>query len=127
MPCSDQCDLLVSGLPCLEVTEDREARLAKNEAMFRLLNENILGVASNLGGNSSFEFICECATSGCFERLKLTVQEYELVRKDGAQFLVAAGHEDIEIEQVVESHDNYVVVEKDGIAGLVAQEANPRP
>jgi hypothetical protein len=101
--------------------------LAKNEAMFRVLNENILGIASNLGGNAPFEFICECATSGCFERLELTLQEYELVRGHGAHFLVAAGHEDIEIEQVVESHDNYVVVEKDGIAGLVAQEANPRP
>jgi hypothetical protein len=108
------------------MTEDREERLAKNEATFRILNENILGIASTLGGSEPFEFICECATSGCFERLSLTLREYERVRADGAHFLLASGHEDIEVEQVIEVHDTYVVVEKDGIAGLVAQESNPR-
>ena len=106
--------------------EAREERLAKNEATFRILNENILSIASTLGGGAPFEFICECATSGCFERLSLTLKEYERVREHGTHFLLVAGHEDIEVEQVIVVHDNYVVVEKDGIAGLVAHEANPR-
>jgi hypothetical protein len=108
------------------MSEDREERLAKNEATFRVLNENILGIAATLGGSDPFEFICECATSGCFERLSLTLPEYERVRQDGAHFILIAGHQDIEVEQVIEVHDNYVVVEKDGVAGLVAHEANPR-
>lgn len=108
------------------MSEDREERLAENEATFRLLNENISGIASALGGDAPFEFICECATSGCFERLPLTLGEYERVRGDGRHFLLAAGHEDIQVELVIEVHDSYVVVEKDGIAGLVAHEANPR-
>jgi hypothetical protein len=108
------------------VNEDQEARLAKNEALFRTLNENIRGLASNLRGKEPFEFICECATSGCFERLSLTLPEYERIRQDGTHFLLADGHEDIQIEQVIARRDGYVVVEKDGVAGLVADDTDPR-
>ena len=106
--------------------EDRQERLAKNESLFRTLNENISDLASRLGGREPFEFICECSTSGCFERLSLTLAEYERVRQDGTHFLLADGHEDIEIEQVVDHRDGYVVVEKDGVAGLVAADDDPR-
>jgi hypothetical protein len=105
------------------VTEDQEERLAKNELLFRTLNENIRGLASGLQGKEPFEFICECATTGCFERLSLTLPEYERIRQDGTHFLLAYGHEDIEIEQVIARRDGYVVVEKDGVAGLVADDA----
>jgi hypothetical protein len=108
------------------VSEAREERLAKNEATFRILNENIQNIASTLGGTQPFEFICECATIGCFERLTLTLQEYERIREDGAHFLLAPGHEDIEVEQVIAHRAAYVVVEKDGVAGLIAHEQNPR-
>jgi hypothetical protein len=106
--------------------EDRQERLAKNESLFRVVNENISDLASGLGGNEPFEFICECSTSGCFERLSLTLAEYERVRADGTHFLLADGHEDIEIEQVIAHHKEYVVVEKDGVAGLVAADDDPR-
>ena len=108
------------------MSEARDELLAKNEATFRIINENILGIASTLGGDEPFEFICECATVGCFERLSLTLKEYERVRSDGAHFLIAPGHEDIEVEQVIITKDEFAVVEKDGIAGLVAREEDPR-
>jgi hypothetical protein len=114
------------GLGWVVMDEDRQERLAKNESLFRMLNEDINGVASSLGGEDPFEFICECSTSGCFERLSLTLAEYERVRQDGTHFLLADGHEDIEIEQVVDQHAEYVVVEKDGVAGLVAADDDPR-
>jgi hypothetical protein len=106
--------------------EAREERLAKNEVLFRVLNENIQGIASTLGGGAPFEFICECATSGCFERLSLSLDDYERVRADGTHFLVATGHEDIEVEQVVQVRETYVVVAKDGVAGIVALDEDPR-
>ena len=80
--------------------------------------------SSGLG--APYEFICECSTSGCFERLSLTLDEYERVRQDGTHFLLADGHEDIEIEQVIAHGDEYVVVEKDGVAGIVAEDDDPR-
>jgi hypothetical protein len=108
------------------MSEAREERLAQNEALFRTLNEGIMGVATRLGGDAPYEFICECATTGCFERLTLTLEEYERVREYGSHFLLAAGHEDIEVEQVIAVHDEYVVVEKDGVAGLLAEAQDPR-
>jgi hypothetical protein len=108
------------------MNEDRQERLAKNESLFRTLNENIRGLASTLHGGEPFEFICECSTSGCFERLSLTLGEYERIRADGTHFLLADGHEDIEIEQVIAHQPGYVVVEKDGVAGLVAEDDDPR-
>jgi hypothetical protein len=108
------------------VDEERQERLAKNESLFRALNENINGLARELGGREPFEFICECSTSGCFERLSLTVEEYERIRQVGTHFLLVDGHEDIEIEQVIGHRSGYVVVEKDGVAGVVAEDDDPR-
>jgi hypothetical protein len=109
------------------VNDRREERLAKNEATFRTLNENIVGIAIQHGGDEHpYEFVCECSTSGCFERITLTLREYERVRGDGTHFLLVPGHEDLEIEQVIAAYEQYVVVEKDGLAGLVADAENPR-
>ena len=106
--------------------EERQERLAKNESLFRVLNENIRSLAEKLEPVAPYEFICECSTSGCFERIELTLEEYERVRSDGTHFLLAEGHEDIEIEQVIAHRPTYVVVEKDGAAGLVAEDDDPR-
>lgn len=108
------------------VGEDREERLAYNEVVFRALNEQIEAIAGRLGRDAAYEFICECATSGCFERVTLTVDEYERIRGEGSHFLVCPGHEDIEVEQVVARHAEYYVVQKDGVAGLIAADTDPR-
>ena len=108
------------------MSEEREERLAKNEDLFRSLNENIASLAGTLGGETPYEFVCECSTSGCFERIVLTLQEYEAIRGDGTRFLLKEGHEDIEIEHVVAVHAEHIVVEKDGVAGVVALDDDPR-
>ena len=70
--------------------------------------------------------MCECATPDCFERVLLTVRQYEEVRAEGTQFFMVLDHVDLEIEQVVARHDRYVVVAKDGVAALVALGDDPR-
>lgn len=94
--------------------------------MFRTVNENISDLATKLDPELPVDFVCECSTSGCLERLTLTLAEYERVRQDGTHFLLSCGHEDLELEQVVDRHRGYVVVEKDGLAGLVASDDDPR-
>jgi hypothetical protein len=106
--------------------EIREERLAHNEVVFRTLNESIDQIAIGLGGPAPFEFVCECATSDCFDRIELTLPEYESVRSEGSCFILRPGHEDLEVELVVQQHPNYIVVQKDGVAGLVAHDADPR-
>lgn len=62
--------------------------------------------------SEELEVVCECADTECAERLPTTVAEYELVREDGARFLVAPGHEDESFEKVVRRRSRYRVVEK---------------
>jgi hypothetical protein len=48
------------------------------------------------------------------------------VRNSPRRFLVVPGHEDGDIANVVERHTSYLVVEKQGEAGEVAAEQDPR-
>ena len=75
---------------------------------------------------SVYEFICECSSASCAERVELTRVEYEHLRAEGTRFFVVPGHEQREVEVVVETRPTYLVVEKDGLAGFVADEADPR-
>ena len=110
----------------LESSEAREERLAKNEVIFRTVNEAIEQNALQLGGLDEYQFICECSASDCFERINLTLREYEEIRSAGVRFVVIPGHEDVEVELVVGTRGSYSIVEKDGSAGIVAEFTDPR-
>jgi hypothetical protein len=106
--------------------EAREERLAQNEILFRSVNEAIEQQALEFGGLDQYDFICECARSSCFDRISLTLREYEHVRAEGTRFFVVPGHEDVAVELVIETQPGFVIVEKDGHAGIVAEHADPR-
>ena len=89
----------------------REERRAENEAIFRAGNEAIV---RNLDlPEGSLPLICECGSADCFNRIHVTVSEYEAVRSHPAHFVLESGHEDDE-EFVVDVFERYVVVEKTG-------------
>jgi hypothetical protein len=104
----------------------REERLAQNEVFFRTVNEGIEQQAVRFGGDDDYEFICECASRECLDRVSLTLREYEHIRAEGTRFVVVPGHENVELELVVQTARSYNVVEKDGPAGIVADLADPR-
>jgi hypothetical protein len=105
-----------------------EERAARNEALFREVNERVLELAERYGKPEAREasFICECSDGECAARLELPVQVYEAVRASSRQFVVAPGHEGSFRERVVARHDEYVIVEKAGAAGRIAEQTNPR-
>jgi hypothetical protein len=107
---------------------ERERRLARNEAVFRDVNENIQQVAEQLEGGEHhlYEYCCECANNGCNERVQLTVREYEALRGHSTWFALIDGHDLPEIETVVQRHPRYVVVEKQREAAEVARGTDPR-
>jgi hypothetical protein len=108
---------------------DREARLAKNEALFRGVNEKVREVKGQLGEeehDSYVEFICECGGRDCVQQVRLTLAEYERVRSSPVQFVLAPGHEAVDVERVVERTGRYVVVEKHPKEAAVAQATDPR-
>ena len=90
--------------------EDK-VRRARNEALFRDVNERIAESAERFDAGST-EFVCECADANCTHRVEATLEEYEGVRADGTTFLLVPGHADTDIERVIEDRGRFHVVEK---------------
>jgi hypothetical protein len=104
--------------------ESREARLGKNEALFREVNERIREITTY---DSDVEFLCECSDENCTDSVRMTLGEYEGLRADPTHFAVVPGHEVEDIETVIISNDRFAVVEKRaGEATKVALETDPR-
>lgn len=100
---------------------------ARNEALFRKVNERIEDVSSTVPRNdAAMEFLCECDRPGCYERVNATRAEYEAVRASPTHFIVLPGHEDRSVEHVTHSTDRFFVVEKEGVAAVEAAETDPR-
>ena len=113
----------------MSVAEDRGARAARNQSLFREINERV----KQLNDGFSMvlpvgEWICECADDTCVERIALSADAYEKVRANGTHFLVAPAdvHVYFDVERVTERTDRYWVVEKFGKAGDDADRFNPR-
>src|SRR5581483_9077239 len=107
--------------------DERSARLAANEAVFRAGNEAIKANTGN-AGEGTLSLLCECGVQTCFEHLVLSREEYEAVRAHPARFFVVPGHEDLTAgEVVVEAESNrYSVVEKRGEERRIVEGTNPR-
>jgi hypothetical protein len=113
--------------------EPRESRLAKNEAVFREVNERVIEIKEELGADPRSSelidgLICECSDHGCLERVgPLTISDYETVRSDPRRFIIAANHQALDVEAVLEMNPTYWVVEKrEGVPAEVARELDPR-
>ena len=94
----------------------RRTRAAKNQNLFRYVNERVESIAKYYNLGDPLEFICECADLDCSERLQMRLREYEAVRGVSTHFAIAVGHEIPEVERVVERATGYLVVEKMGVA-----------
>jgi len=107
------------------VTSRDDEKHAANEATFRDANERIrateLDVAPPL---ERVPYLCECDDVDCRELIPLTAPEYERIREDGATFGVLRGHSGD--GDVIEEHDDYLVVRKPGRGGEVARALDPR-
>jgi hypothetical protein len=97
-------------------------RLGFNEAAFRKVNE---GIERGTDDNR-ITFACECGRLGCNKLIELSRAEYEGVRAHPRCFFLLAGHELLEVERVVERHDDYLVVEKVAEAGGIAERTDRR-
>jgi hypothetical protein len=94
----------VFGMSVSGDAQDREARAATNHVLFREVNERVKEVNEGSLVFPVGEWICECANDSCVERIELSANEYELVRRDLARFFVAPSNEDAwpEVEHVIE-------------------------
>ena|ERR1051326_943198 len=93
----------------------RHERSAKNEALLREVNERIEEVGKRLQvlpPGEVLEFRCECGRTECDSSVSMPADAYRRMRSDNDRFVLVPGHEDLEIERVVEREDRYVIVDK---------------
>jgi hypothetical protein len=106
--------------------EELQGRVAKNETLFREVNEAIERGQWPGEQDSPTAFRCECARLDCNDLISLTPREYELVRSDPRRFIVSPGHEVDRAETIVATREGYLVVEKRDEAGRLAEASDPR-
>jgi hypothetical protein len=100
------------------------ARAAAAEVNGRQVNE---AIERGTREARSAVFVCECGKLGCTSTVELTIAEYEEVRSGFERFLVIPGHELVDIEDVIERHDDYLVVAKrDDLAMAIAAATDDR-
>ncbi len=106
--------------------DNAERQLARNESLFRDVNESIERGQWPGDEDAPVAFRCECARLGCNELIMLTPRQYEQIRSSPRRFLVVPGHEEPELESVVATGAGYTVVEKRAEAGRRAEASDPR-
>jgi len=100
--------------------------LARNESLFREVNERIAEAARRTLVLPDAEFLCECGRPDCLERIVVDLSEYESIRAHPDRFLLVLGHDQPEVDRVIGGGDDYVVVEKVDEAREIAEELDPR-
>jgi hypothetical protein len=108
------------------VDAGRERLVAANEALAREVNEAIDRGQWPGEEDQPTAYRCECARSDCNRLIELRPADYERVRGHARRFFVVPGHEQPELETVIEATPTYLVVAKRGEAGALAEATDPR-
>jgi hypothetical protein len=105
---------------------DSRVKRAQTEALFRDVNERIAESAERFGSEEA-EFVCECADPACTDRVTMSLDRYEDVRGEPTHFLLVAGHEERDIERVIERRCRSAVVEKfEKVVAATVRKLDPR-
>lgn len=109
----------------MDALNDRRERAARNQSLFREINERI-DELSEAWSDEDRPYLCECLDTSCTEILKgLTHDDYRQVRHDRTEFVVLPGHERLDVEEVVDRQPRWLVVRKIGAGVRVAQQFAP--
>jgi hypothetical protein len=84
---------------------------SQSQLLCRRINEHIVEISRSVRFASAIDIVCECATPGCFELIRIAPSDYDAVRRFPARFLVKPGHASDD-ERVIDEHRRFVVVEK---------------
>ena len=109
--------------------DQREIRAARNQAMFRLVNEKIRELNDAFAVlTETVSIACECADGTCIRMIETPPAVYDEVRANPRQFVVAVGHAEPDSERIISESDQYTVVESNRPAAESAEESSrPEP
>lgn len=107
---------------------EQQKQVGRNENEARTANEivSVDGEQARLKGHETLAVLCECGDRTCHEPVAMTVDQYEEIRSEPAHFAVLEGHEILDCERVIANRGGYLIVEKFGDAGSVADASDPR-
>lgn len=94
--------------------------IARTEVLGRRVNE-ALERDEPAGGRITV--LCECGHTGCTTKLEVARDVYERARERFDRFLIAPGHEIAGVESVIERHQDYVLIRKEGEGRRAAADA----
>jgi hypothetical protein len=96
----------------------RLERAERNEQAFKEYNERRAAAeeAGHAPADERVPFACECDDPACGRAIEIAVAEYESAVAPVDRFVVIPGHEDPEVEVVVERRERYFVVSKPDLA-----------
>jgi hypothetical protein len=107
--------------------DEREIRAARNQAMFRLVNEKIRELNDVFAVlTETVSIACECADGTCIQLIEIAPAVYDGVRANPRQFVVVSDHADPDSERIVSESDRYTVVENTRPAAETSEAADPR-
>ena len=99
---------------------------ARNEEVFRDVNDRIDAGADRLQVATPLPFHCECSNASCVEKITVAPEEYKRVVDERFHFMVIPGHENSEVERIVSEHSDFLVVEKIGEARAQIERDHPQ-
>lgn len=100
---------------------DREVRAARNQALFRAVNEKLRELNEAFSSvTETYAIACECADTTCVETLQIAMDDYLEVRENPDRFVVLRAHVFPDVERTVAQNDGYCVVEKNADVQSVA-------
>lgn len=91
----------------------QEKRAARNELLFRAVNEQIVELTERFRTQlADLDLVCECPSGSCTGTVRVEIDELSQMDRTDGLFLVIPGHEDETIEDVVSKNGRFVVVRK---------------
>jgi hypothetical protein len=85
----------------------------QTQLRFRKANERLLAAVANGGsGPRRVPFLCECADDDCHGRVEVDVADWEDIASQHNLFLMEAGHQRSENEEVVGELGEYEIARK---------------
>ena len=100
------------------MTAEDEAERAANEATLREVQAELELSRQRV------PIVCECDDTSCHAPILLGEEEYELVRSDGACFVIVTGHSTD--GEILEESEGHMIVHKTGFGAELSQELGPR-
>lgn len=98
-----------------------ERRLVENEKVMEALNDRLArrveeirsdADAGETGDDDEVAFFCECSDLACRGRIRMSPARFRRIHRDPALFIVLPGHETLQVESVVDTWGDHLIVRK---------------